>query len=213
MAGTHPAWATPAHRACRAPVTRGVVRARVYLAPRDAAGLAAAATAVSTPGRPDYRHFLSPAQLQARFGQRPAQVAAVRAWLRRAGPRVTGVSDHVADGYLAVTGPVSRGQRVRGPVPATGWPGRAVRAPERAVSVPRAVAGSVLDVSGLSTARHHAHDAGRHAAAARPELLGRPAVRVVLRSEDRDHEPAAYGSSQPWRSAATPRRRSAASTG
>ena len=155
VAGTHPAWATQAHRAGRAPVTRGVVRARVYLAPRDAAGLAAAAIAVSTPGSPDYRHFLSPAQIQARFGQRPAQVAAVRAWLRRAGLRITRVSDHVADGYLAVTGPVAAASRAFGVrfaryrLAGQGL----VRAPERAVSVPRAVAGSVLDVSGLSTAR------------------------------------------------------------
>ncbi len=124
IAGTHPAWAVPAHRAGHGAVTRGVVHARVYLAARNAAGLAAAATAESTPGSPRYRHFLSPAQVQARFGQTPARIAAVRAWLRGAGLRVTGLSDHVAGGYLAVSGSLAAARRAFGS-PATGWPGRA----------------------------------------------------------------------------------------
>ena len=136
-------------------MTRGVVHARVYLAARDAAGLAAAATAESTPGSPRYRHFLSPAQVQARFGQTPARIAAVRGWLRGAGLRVTGVSDHVADGYLAATGSVAAASRAFGVrfaryrLAGQGL----VRAPEQAVSVPADVAASVLDVTGLSTAR------------------------------------------------------------
>ncbi len=103
-------------------MTRGEVHARVYLAARDAAGLAAAATAESTPGSPRYRHFLSPAQVQARFGQTPARIAAVRAWLRGAGLRVTGLSDHVAGGYLAVSGSLAaarpRVRRAVRPLPA-----------------------------------------------------------------------------------------------
>ena len=155
VAGTHPGWAVPAHRAGRGQVTRGVVHARVYLAARDAAGLAAAATAESTPGSPRYRHFLSPAQVQARFGQTPARIAAVRGWLRGAGLRVTGVSDHVADGYLAATGSLAAARRAFGVRFARYRLARQglVRAPEQAVSVPADVAASVLDVTGLSTAR------------------------------------------------------------
>lgn len=198
VAATHPAWATRAHRVGRAPVTRGVVRARVYLAPRDAAGLAAAATAVSTPGRPDYRHFLSPAQIQARFGQRPAQVAAVRSWLRRAGLRVTGVSDHVADGYLAVTGPVAAASRAFGVRFARyRLAGQGVvRAPEQAVSVPRAVAGSVLDVTGLSTARQTM----RHKSLPPPGpnyWVARPCG-SYYNQKIATSKPAAYGRHWPW---------------
>src|SRR5579859_5428276 len=60
IAGTHPRWANESRRIPAAAVTSGTVSARVYLAGRDPAGLAAYATAVSTPGDDFYGHFLSP---------------------------------------------------------------------------------------------------------------------------------------------------------
>src|SRR5260370_2493820 len=104
IAGTHPAWAAAAHRVGR-PVAAGIVTARVYLASREPAALAAYATAVSTPGNALYRHFLSPALLQARFATTPAQLAALEACLRGAGLSITSVHDRVADRYIAVRGP------------------------------------------------------------------------------------------------------------
>jgi subtilase family serine protease len=211
VAGTHPDWAVAARRAGRAPVTRGVVHARVYLAARDAAGLAAAATAESTPGNRDYRHFLTPAQVQARFGQTPARVAAVRSWLRRAGLRVTGVSDHVADGYLAVTGSVAAARRAFGVRLARyRLAGQGVvRAPEAAVTVPRGVAASVLDVTGLSTARQ----AMQHMSVSRT-AVPRPAASQLpppgpnywvakpcgsyYNQKIATSKPAAYGRHWPW---------------
>ena len=56
IAGTRPSWAVVANRTGRAPLTVGTVQARVYLAPRDPAGLAAVARAVSAPGNARYRH-------------------------------------------------------------------------------------------------------------------------------------------------------------
>ena len=41
------------------------------------------ATRVSTPGSAGFRHFLTPRQVQARFGPRRGAAAAVRAWLHR----------------------------------------------------------------------------------------------------------------------------------
>lgn len=208
VAGTHPDWAVPAHRA--GPVTRGVVHARVYLAARDAAGLAATATAVSTPGRPDYRHFLSPAQVQARFGPTPARIGAVRAWLRRAGLRVTGLSDHVAGGYLAVTGSVAAAGRAFGVrfaryrLAGQGL----VRGPEQAVSVPAAVAASVLDVTGLSTARQVMHTMTAHRAVAPaakaklpppgPNYWVAPPCGSYYNQKIVTSKPAAYGRHWPW---------------
>src|ERR1022692_1526595 len=49
IAHTHPSWAVAAHRVS-SEATTGTVSAHVYLAPQDQAGLAAYATAVSTPG-------------------------------------------------------------------------------------------------------------------------------------------------------------------
>lgn len=79
--GTHPSWASASARVSTAPVTTGTVGARVYLAGQDSAGLSAYATAVSTPGNADYGHFLSSAQVAARFGPTSAQINAVKAWL------------------------------------------------------------------------------------------------------------------------------------
>jgi subtilase family serine protease len=153
--GTHPSWAVAAHRVGRRAETTGTVRARVYLAPRRAAALARLATAVSTPGSASYQHFLSPAQVQGRYGQTAAQVAAIRAWLRRSGLRVTSVSNHVAGGYVAATGTLAAASKAfavrfaRYRLHGQG----VVRAPQQAASVPAGVAASVLQVSGLSTAR------------------------------------------------------------
>jgi subtilase family serine protease len=61
------------------------MRVTVVLKPRDPAGLQAFATAVSTPGSPEYRQFLSVAQFRQRFGPTDAQIAAVAASLRAHG--------------------------------------------------------------------------------------------------------------------------------
>jgi subtilase family serine protease len=70
-------------------VTTGTVTARVYLAGQNQAGLAAYATAVSTPGNALYGHYLTPAQVKAEFGPTAAQVSAVQSWLTGAGLTVT----------------------------------------------------------------------------------------------------------------------------
>jgi subtilase family serine protease len=57
----------------------------VVLTPRDPAGLAALARAVTTPGNPLDGRFLRPGQFAARFGATAATVRSVDAALRRAG--------------------------------------------------------------------------------------------------------------------------------
>jgi subtilase family serine protease len=57
----------------------------VTLQPRDPAALEAFATAVSTPGSPQYRDYITPSQFAERFGAAPATVAAVQASLRAHG--------------------------------------------------------------------------------------------------------------------------------
>lgn len=76
------------------------VRARVYLAGRDPRGLEAYAAAVSAPGDRLYQRYLTPGQVQGRFGPSAAQTDAVTAWLRQAGLAVTAVTSH----YVAVAG-------------------------------------------------------------------------------------------------------------
>ncbi len=206
LAGTHPSWAVAAHRVGHQAVTSGTVHARVYLAPRNAAGLAATAMAVSTPGNASYRHFLRPAQVRARYGATAAQVSAIRSWLRSAGLQVTSVHNQVAGGYLAVSGPVAAAGKAFGVRFARyRLHGQGVvRAPQQAASVPASVAAGVLEVTGLSTARQTMRPL--NAAAAQSAQLPPPGPNFWVARPCGQYytqkiatgKPVAYGKHQPW---------------
>ena len=57
----------------------------VTLTPSDPAGLQAYATSTATPGSVGFRQFLTPAEVQGRFGPSPAVVGQVRTWLASTG--------------------------------------------------------------------------------------------------------------------------------
>ena len=87
------------------------------LKPRDPSALAAEVQAVSDRGSPEYRHFLTPAEVARRFGPTPATIAQVTASLRREGltvgvPSATGlslpVSGTVAQVQSAFSTPISK---------------------------------------------------------------------------------------------------------
>ncbi len=59
------------------------------LAPADAAGLEAYANDVSDPSSPNYRKFLTPTQVGARFGLAPVRIQAIQAYLAAQGMKVT----------------------------------------------------------------------------------------------------------------------------
>jgi subtilase family serine protease len=145
--GSRPAWATSA--ADTGPVPAGTaIDARVYLAGRDPAGLAAYAQQVSEPDSPEYAHYLTPAQYQRRFGPTAAQVSGVRQWLTSVGMDVTAVTGH----YVAVRGTEAAAAAAFGTSLHTYHvAGASQRAPQAQVSVPAAVAPAVLSVTGLST--------------------------------------------------------------
>ncbi|MFF1279625.1 protease pro-enzyme activation domain-containing protein [Streptomyces sp. NPDC058299] len=155
LKGSRPAWAT-AKADKGATSDRAQVRARVYLAGRDAAGLAAYAKAVSDPGSPLYGKYLSAKKAQARFGATKAQVAAVTSWLKSAGLTVTGVTPH----YVAVSGDVAAAEKAFGTQLHNFAKGsKTYRAPARTASVPAGLKGAVLTVTGLDNAPHKAtHD-------------------------------------------------------
>ncbi|MFF4831384.1 protease pro-enzyme activation domain-containing protein [Streptomyces sp. NPDC001315] len=152
LAGTKPAWAT-AKADKGATSNAAQVSARVYLAGRDAAGLAAYAKAVSDPASAAYGKYLSAEQAQARFGATEAQVAAVKSWLASAGLKVTGVTQH----YVSVTGDVAAAEKAFGTQLHNYAKGsKTYRAPQRTASVPDALNGAVLTVTGLDNAPHKA---------------------------------------------------------
>ncbi|MGW0499247.1 S53 family peptidase [Streptomyces sp. NPDC003007] len=150
LAGTRPAWAT-AKADKGATFDGGRVSARVYLAGKDAAGLAAYAKAVSDPDSASYGEYLSAGKAQARFGATAAQVTAVTSWLTVAGLKVTGVTRH----YVSVTGDVTAAEKAFGTRLHNFAKGSKIyRAPASAASVPQRLAGAVLTVTGLDNAPH-----------------------------------------------------------
>jgi subtilase family serine protease len=150
LKGSAPSWA--GHAAVRPAKASGRVSVRVYLAPRGGiAALRAAVTAASTPGSAAYGRFLTPAQYRARFEPTAAAVASVSAWLRSAGLRITAVE--ASHRYVSAGGSVAAAERAFGAkLNVYRHAGKLVRAPSSNARVPAGVAGSVLGVTGLSTA-------------------------------------------------------------
>jgi subtilase family serine protease len=195
---THPSWASASARVSAAPVTTGTVNARVYLAGQNAAGLAAYAAAVSTPSSADYGRYLSAAQVKADFGPTSAQIAAVKAWLTGDGLTVTSVNDSV-DGYVAVSGSVSAAakafsvtfQNFKGPDKRTD------RAPAQSASAPASVAGAVLGVTGLDTAKHQMKPSDTLPPPGPNYWVAGPCSQYYAQ-KIATNVPTAYGKHQPW---------------
>jgi subtilase family serine protease len=121
------------------------------------AAAASYASAVSTPGSRLFEHYLTPAAYTARFGATSGEAHSVESWLRSAG--FTGVSADSGRDYVSGTAPVSaidaalksqlRYYRPTADISAGGY---LLRANDRPVSLPTAVAASVLGVTGLENA-------------------------------------------------------------
>ena len=127
---------------------------QVWLAPRDPAAAARYATAVSTPGSTLFHRFLSPDAYTTRFGATTPEAAAVTGWLRGAG--FSQVATEQQRSYVRATAPVSVIDRALGVrlryYRATRQinAGRfRLRANDRAVRVPAALAPGVLAITGL----------------------------------------------------------------
>ncbi|MEU4347403.1 S53 family peptidase [Streptomyces sp. NPDC023838] len=152
LTGTKPAWATGAADQ-GATADSSKVDARVYLAGRDAKGLAAYAAAVSDPNSASYGKYLSAAQTQQRFGATKEQIAAVTSWLKLAGLTVTGSNAH----YISVSGDVAAAEKAFATQLHNYRKGaRTYRAPVKTASAPGALADAVLTVTGLDNAPHKA---------------------------------------------------------
>jgi subtilase family serine protease len=128
----------------------------VWLKPRTAAA-ENYATAVSTPGSRLFEHYLSPAAYTARLGATAQEASSVESWLESAG--FTGVRADSGRDYVQGTAAVSTidaAMRVRldyyRPTASANGGQYRLRANDRPVSLPAAVAASVLGVTGLDNA-------------------------------------------------------------
>jgi subtilase family serine protease len=129
---------------------------QLWLTP-DVAAATRFATAVSTPGSADFHHYLSPAGYTARFGPSAASARAVESWLRSAG--FTAVHTDAQRNYVRATATVNRIDaalhttlRTYRSSAASNAGRYALRANDRPVSLPAALAGHVLGVTGLDNA-------------------------------------------------------------
>jgi subtilase family serine protease len=141
----------------------------VSLQPRDPAALARYATAVSTPGNPDYGRFLSVSHFAARFGAPRSHIVAVRRTLRGDGLTIGHLDRN--DLTLAVSGPASTLEHVfRVSLFAVRVNGRRAFANSSAATLPNSIAHDVEAVNGFDDVTLE-HSVGlRHPARARAGL-------------------------------------------
>jgi subtilase family serine protease len=153
------------------------LRLTIALKPRDASALSAFATAVSTPGNPQYGHYLSVPRFAQRFGATSSQLAAVAASMRAGGLSVgTPTANHM---MVPVSGTVAQVQNAFSVTEAqVRLPGgRTAFANDRAPRLAAAVAPSVQAILGLDDiARQEPQALSRRvslrAPAARPHAIG-----------------------------------------
>jgi subtilase family serine protease len=198
IAGTHPAWATASARISQRAVTTGTVTAKVYLAGQNQAGLAAYASAVSTPGNALYGHYLTAAQVQAKYGPTAAQASAVSSWLTGAGLTVTQVNDKIG-GYVAVQGSAQAAAKAFGVTFGMfrGPDRKADRAPDQTATAPAGVGSDVLAVAGLDTATHIMKPADTLPPPGPNYWVAQPCSKYYGQ-KIASNEPSAYGKKQPW---------------
>ena len=117
---------------------------------RDRAGLAAAARAASDPASPGYQHYLTPAQVRARYGATAGQQSLVTGWLRRSGLHVT----HRDAFTISAAGRAQQAESLLGTGLELNRPrgGAEQVVPAEAMSVPAAVAGAVSTIEVAPTA-------------------------------------------------------------
>jgi pseudomonalisin len=117
---------------------------------RDQAGLQSLITAQSTPGNPQYRHFITPDEFAQRFAPDPATVAQVTGWATSAG--LTGVTVSPNRTLVRMQGASDRiggllGTRIENFLSTSGF---SYYSPAGPATLPAALAGRVSAVLGLS---------------------------------------------------------------
>ncbi len=203
LAGSVPDWARPA--AAHGPVAGTEhVGFRVYLGWRGGDAAAQLAMSVSTPGSPEYRHFLTAAQFRQQFAPSQTAVSAVQRWLRDGGFTLdyAPANSH----YVAAEGTVAQAnQAFAVTLSKYTVQGLTLRAPDRLLSVPSTLASTVAGVVGLDDSAalvHYDHVDAPPAAAFvnAPPCSTYWAEKSTATTSGADGTaiPTAYGSFQPW---------------
>lgn len=153
LPNSHPSWATPANKvASTTPDSR--IQFSVYLKLRDQAGAQADATAVSNPASSSYRHYLTPAQVRARYAATDATVRSVQHWLSSAGFTVGTTASNNA--FVTASGTAAQIQRAFSvQLNEYSVRGQHRRAVSANLTLPSSILPSVVSVNGLSQSLSH----------------------------------------------------------
>jgi subtilase family serine protease len=150
IAKSQPVWANAANKAGN--VSNNDIVVRVYLHGRDDAGLTATAKAVSNPKSALFHHYLTPAQVRARFSPAQSTVDAVRAWLSGNGLRINAApANNIYVEAVGSPGAVQQAFDVQ--LANYNVDGQQLRAADRNLSVPSALASSIAGVIGVDDAQ------------------------------------------------------------
>src|SRR3954469_17633535 len=145
--GSVPTWAQPS-RDRGAADTSTPTEIKVYLPLRDADAAAALVQQVSDPHSPNYGKYLTPADFRSRFAPTAADVAAVSKFLTDAGLKVGDIPDN--NHSITATGTLAQVEQAFGvDVHQYAYRGKVLNAPTGALSVPAALQGKVIAVSGV----------------------------------------------------------------
>ncbi|MFP5345462.1 MAG: protease pro-enzyme activation domain-containing protein [Actinomycetes bacterium] len=175
---TAPGWTAQAARVGGVPAAQQL-HLTVVLALRDQAGAEALATAVSDPASAGYGKYLTAAQWRSRFAPTAQDVANVTAWLTSQGFQVGEVPANHR--YVAFTGTTAQAEKAFGTqLLLFSRNGHTETAPATAVSVPSALAGTVVGIGGLDTSARakplHVGPADVSPAAAGPQVSSATAL-------------------------------------
>ncbi|HWC81115.1 MAG TPA: S53 family peptidase [Pseudonocardiaceae bacterium] len=147
IAQSHPQWATSTTKVADA-AAGSKLTFRVYLRSQNDAGAEAAAAAVSTPNTASYKQYLTPAQVNAAYGPTQAEVASARSWLTTAGFAIDDVPSNNA--YVEATGTAAQvNSALHTQLGEYKYKGLTLRAPSGDLSVPAALASTVLSIVGV----------------------------------------------------------------
>lgn len=150
-----PAWATSANLAGRASSAR-TIEVELWMNWNDAAAVVSLAHAVSTPGDPQYQHYLTTQQFIDRFAPTQAQVAAIQSWATSSGLGLAEVPQSRL--YVGVTGTIGQFERLfNTSIDTYHVQGLTLFAPAGKPTLPSALSGQVREVTGLDQNDHLLH--------------------------------------------------------
>ena len=171
LPNSHPRWATPGNKVA-ATAADSRIGFSVYLKMRDQAGAEAVATAVSDPNSSSYGHYLSPAQVRARYAATDATVQSVRHWLSSAGFTVGATASNNA--YVQASGTAAQIQHAFAVhLNVYSVKGQHRRAVDANLSLPSSILSSVASVNGLNQSLSKPLNSGAAAVACHRPAAGR----------------------------------------